>query len=175
VRQEKVDPAFLNPSGILMKQYVPKGSDEAGAGLVFLFHVYLVAGEAVEEGHDFASGCAIDYFVNPWQREIVLGIGLIKAGEVDAHAPLVAFLLYHDHVGEPCRISDWFDEVSFQQAVHLGFGGFGLFVRHFAQSLLSWAHQRVDAQTVSNDGAADSNQVEGGPSEDVLVSGEIGD
>jgi hypothetical protein len=28
---------------------------------------------------------------------------------------------------------------------------------------------------VLNDGAADSNQVEGGPSEDVLVSGEVGD
>jgi hypothetical protein len=26
-----------------------------------------------------------------------------------------------------------------------------------------------------NDGAADSDQVEGGPSEDVLVSGEVGD
>jgi hypothetical protein len=132
----------------------------------------VVAGEAVKEGHDFASGCAINYFVDPWQREIVLGTGLVEASEVDAHAPLVAFLLYHDHVGEPCRISDWFDEVGFQQAVHLGFGGFGLFVGHFAQSLLFWAHRRVDAQTVLNDGAADSDQVEGGPSEDVLVSGE---
>jgi hypothetical protein len=117
----------------------------------------VVAGEAVKEGHDFASCCAIDYFVDPWQREIVHGTGLIEAGEVDAHAPLAAFLLYHDHVGEPCRISDWFDEVGFQQAVHLGFGVFGLFVGHFAQSLLSWAHQRVDAQTVLNDGATDSD------------------
>jgi hypothetical protein len=25
VRREKVDPALFNPSGILMKQYVPKG------------------------------------------------------------------------------------------------------------------------------------------------------
>jgi hypothetical protein len=25
VRREKVDPAFSSPSGILMKQYVPKG------------------------------------------------------------------------------------------------------------------------------------------------------
>jgi hypothetical protein len=25
VRREKVDPAFLSPSGIRMKQYVPKG------------------------------------------------------------------------------------------------------------------------------------------------------
>jgi hypothetical protein len=30
-------------------------------------------------------------------------------------------------------------------------------------------HQRIDAQTVLNDGAADSDQVEGGPSEDVLI------
>jgi hypothetical protein len=66
---------YLTPVGDVMKQYVwhpdeavrAVGCDEAGAGLVFLFHVYLViAREAVEEGHDFASGCAIDYFVDPW-------------------------------------------------------------------------------------------------------------
>jgi hypothetical protein len=51
----------------------------------------VVAREAIEEGHDFASGCAIDYFVDPWQREIVLGAGLIEAGEVDAQAPLSLF------------------------------------------------------------------------------------
>jgi hypothetical protein len=105
----------------------------------------VIAREAVEKGHDFAFGCAIDNFVDPWQREIVLGTGLIEAGEVDAHAPLAAFLLYHDHIGEPCRVGDWFDEVGFQQAAHLGFGGFCLFVGHFAQSLLFWAHRRVHA------------------------------
>jgi hypothetical protein len=88
--------------------------------------------------------------------EIVLGTGLIEASEVDAQVPLAAFLLYHDYVGEPRRVGDWFDEVGFQQAVHFGFGGFCLFVGHFAQSLLFWAHRRVDAQTVLNDGAADS-------------------
>jgi hypothetical protein len=135
----------------------------------------VVAGETVEKGHDFATGCAIDYFVDPWQREIILGAGLIEDGEVDAHASFAAFLLYHDYVGEPRRVSDWFDEVSFQQAVHFGFCGFFLFVGHFLQSLLFWAHRRIDAQTVLNDGAADSDQVEGGPSEDVLISVEIGD
>jgi hypothetical protein len=59
--------------------------------------------------------------------------------------------------------------------VHFGFGGSCLFVGHFAQSLLFWAHRRVDAQTVLNDGATDSDQVEGEPSEDVLVSGETRD
>jgi hypothetical protein len=68
----------------------------------------VIAGEAVEKGHDFASGCAIDNFVDPRQREIVLGTGLIEAGEIDAHAPLAAFLLYHDHIGKPCRVGDWF-------------------------------------------------------------------
>ena len=116
----------------------------------------MVTGEAIEEGHDFASCCAIDYFVNPWQGEIVLGAGLIETGEVDTHAPLAAFLLHHDHVDEPCRISDWLDEVGFQHAVHLGFSGFSLLIGHFAQSLLSWAHRGVDAQAVLYDGAADS-------------------
>jgi hypothetical protein len=116
----------------------------------------VVAGETVEKGHDFATGCAIDNFVDPWQREVVLGAGLVEAGEVDAHAPLAAFLLYHDYVGEPRRVGDWFDEVGFQQAVHFGFGGFCLLVGHFTQSLLLWAHQKVDAQTVLDDGAADS-------------------
>jgi hypothetical protein len=59
--------------------------------------------------------------------------------------------------------------------VHLGFGGFGLLVGHFAQSLLYWAHRGVDAQAVLSDGAADSDQVVGGPSEDILVAGEAGD
>ena len=150
-----------------------EGCDEAGAGLIFLFHVYLVvAGEAVKKGHDLATGCAINYFVDPWQREIILGAGLVEAGEVYAHVPLAA---YHDYVGEPRRVGDWFDEVGLQQAVHFGFGSFCLLVGHFAQSLLFWAHRRVDAQTVLNDGAADSDQVEGGPSEYVLVSGETGD
>jgi hypothetical protein len=135
----------------------------------------VVTREAVEEGHDFASCCAIDYFVDLWQGEVVLGVGLVEIGEVDTHAPLAAFLLHHDHVGELCRVGDWLDEVGFQQAVHLGFGGFGLPVGHLAQSLLSWAHRRVDAQAVLYDGAADSNQVVGGPSKDVLILGEAGD
>jgi hypothetical protein len=42
--------------------------------------------------------------------EIVLGIGLVEVGEVDAYAPLATFLLYHDHVSEPSRVGDWFDE-----------------------------------------------------------------
>jgi hypothetical protein len=154
-----------------------EGCDKACAGLVFLFHVDLVVtGEAIEEGHDLASCCAIDYFVDPWQGKIVLGTCLIETGEVDTHhAPLAAFLLHHDHVGEPCRVSNWLDEVGFQQAVHLGFGGFSLLVGHFVQSLLSSAHRRVDAQAMLYDGAAHSNQIEGGPSEDVLVSGETRD
>jgi hypothetical protein len=135
----------------------------------------VVTGEAIEEGHDFASCRAIDYFVDPWQGEVVLGTSLIEAGEVYAHVSLAAFLLHHDHVGEPCRISNWLDEVGFQQAVHLGLDGFSLLVRHFVQPLLFWAHRRVDAQTVLYDGAADPDQNEGGPSEDVLVSGEARD
>jgi hypothetical protein len=59
--------------------------------------------------------------------------------------------------------------------VHLGLGGFSLLVGHFAQSLLFWAHRRVDAQAVLYDGAADPNQIEGGPSEDVLVLGDVRD
>jgi hypothetical protein len=43
------------------------------------------------------------------------------------------------------------------------------------QSLLFWAHRRVDAQAVLDDGAADPDQIDGGPSEDVLVSGETRD
>jgi hypothetical protein len=107
--------------------------------------------------------------------KLSLGHAFIEAGEVDAHVTLTAFLLYHDYVGEPRRVGDWFNEVGFQQAVHFSFGGFRLFIEHFAQALLFWAHRRVDAQTVLNDGATDSDQVEGGPGEDVLVSGETGD
>ena len=71
----------------------------------------MVAREAVEKRHDFASGCTIDYLVDSWQGEIILGAGLVEAGEIDAHPPLAAFLLHHDYVGEPRRVGDWFDEI----------------------------------------------------------------
>jgi hypothetical protein len=135
----------------------------------------VVAGETVEERHDFASGCTIDYPVDPGQREIVLGAGLIEACEIDAHPPLVAFLLYHDYVSEPHRVGDWFDEIGLKQGEYLGFGGFYFFIRHFAQPLLLRPHRRVDAQTVFDDSATDSDQVEGRPGEYVLISGKTGD
>jgi hypothetical protein len=49
--------------------------------------------------------------------KLSLGAGLVEAGEIDAHPPLVAFLLHHDYVGEPRRVGDWFDEIGLQQAV----------------------------------------------------------
>ena len=88
----------------------------------------MVTGEAIEEGHDFTAYRAIDYFVDPWQGEVILGTSLIEGCKVYAHAPLAALHLHHDHVGEPCRISDWLDEFGFQQAVHLSLGGFSLLV-----------------------------------------------
>jgi hypothetical protein len=53
----------------------------------------MVAGKAIEELHDLAPGRTIDDFVDPRQREVVLGAGLVKTGEVDAHPPLAALLL----------------------------------------------------------------------------------
>ena len=41
--------------------------------------------------------------------------------------------------------------------------------------LLFWAHRRVDAQAVLYDGAVDPDQIKGGPSEGILVSGEARD
>jgi hypothetical protein len=113
--------------------------------------------------------------VDPWHREILLGAGLVEAGEIDAHPPLAALLLHHDYVGQPRRVGDWLDEIGLQQAVYFGFGGFCFFIRHFAQPLLLWAHRRVDAQTVLDDGATDSYQVKGKLGEDVLISRETGD
>jgi hypothetical protein len=48
-------------------------------------------------------------------------------------------------------------------------------IGYFAQPLLLWAHRRVDAQTMLDDGVTDSDQVKGRPGEDVLISGETGD
>jgi hypothetical protein len=135
----------------------------------------VVAIEAVEERHDFASGLTIDYLVDPWQREIILGACLVEAGEIDAHPPLAALLLHHDYVSKPHRVGDWLDEIGLQQAVYFVFGGFCFFIGHFVQPLLLWVHRRVDAQTVLNDGATDSDQVKGRPGEDVLISGETRD
>jgi hypothetical protein len=66
----------------------------------------MVAGEAIKERHDFAPGRTIDDFVDPRQREVVLGAGLVENGEVNAHPPFAAFLLHHHYIGEPCGIGD---------------------------------------------------------------------
>jgi hypothetical protein len=87
--------------------------------------------------------------------EVVLGARLVEAREVDALAPFVALLLLLYDVGEPCRVSDWFDESSFQQVMHFGLGCLRFFVGHFLQPLLFWAHRGVVAQTMFDDGAAD--------------------
>jgi hypothetical protein len=105
----------------------------------------VVAREAIKEGHDFVACCTVDNFVNSWQREIVLGAGLIEVCEVDAHTPFAALFLHHDHVGEPCWINDWLDESGFQQAMHFGLGCLRFLVGHFLQPLLLWVHQGVDA------------------------------
>jgi hypothetical protein len=84
--------------------------------------------------------CAIDDFVDSGQREIVLGAGLVKTGEVYAHPPLAALLLHHHHIGEPCGVGDWLDELGFEQAMYLGLGGFCLLVRHLAQLLFLRSH-----------------------------------
>jgi hypothetical protein len=101
--------------------------------------------------------------------------GLVETGEINAHPPLATLLLHHDYVSEPRRLGNWFDEIGLKQAVYLGFGGFYFFIRHFAQSLLLRPHRRVDAQAVFDDSVTDSDQVEGGPGEDVLISGKTGD
>jgi hypothetical protein len=107
-------------------------------------------------------------------RENCPWASLIEACEIDAHAPLATLLLHHDHVGEPGWIRDWLDEFGFQQAMHLGLGCHSFLIGHFSQSLLFRAHRGVDAQAVLDDGAADPDQIECGPGEDILVSGETG-
>jgi hypothetical protein len=96
---------------------------------------------------------------------------LVKSMHI-RHLPL---FLYHDYVCEPRMVGNWFDEIGLKQAVYFSFGSFCFFIRHFAQSLLLRAHRRVDAQTMLDEGATDPDQVEAGPGEDVLISGETGD
>jgi hypothetical protein len=57
--------------------------------------------------------------------------------------------------------------------MYLDLGGFFLLIRHLAQPLFLWPHRRVDSQAVLDDGATDSDQVEGGPDEDVFIFGQI--
>jgi hypothetical protein len=100
----------------------------------------VIAREAVKERHNFTSGHTIDDLVDPRQREIILGAGLVETGEINAHPPLATLFLNHDYVGELRRVGNWFNEIVLKQAVYLGFGGFGFFIRHFAQSLLLRPH-----------------------------------
>ena len=110
----------------------------------------IITGEAIEEGHDLASGRAIDYFVDPRQREIVLWAGFIETGEVDAHSPLPALFLHPHDIGEPCGVSHGLDEFGFQEAVHFCLGGLHLLVGHLVKPLLFRSYRRVDSQTVLN-------------------------
>ena len=56
---------------------------------------FVVAGVGVEEGEEIAAGCGIDHLVDSWQRERVLGAGLVEVSIIDAHSPFV--LLFHHH------------------------------------------------------------------------------
>jgi hypothetical protein len=56
--------------------------------------------------------------------------------------------------------------------MYFGLGGFCLLIRHLAQPLFLQPHQRVDSQAVLDDGATDSDQVEGEPGEDVFIFGQ---
>jgi hypothetical protein len=122
--------------------------------------------------HDFAPGRAIDYFVDPRQREVVLWAGLVETGEIYAHPPFAALFLHHHNVGEPCGVGYWLDKFGLQEAMYLGLGGFCLLIRHFAEPLFFRSHRRVDSQDVLDDGATDPDQVEGRPGEDVFVLGQ---
>jgi hypothetical protein len=129
----------------------------------------MVAGEAIEERHDFAPDRTIDDFVDPKQREVVLGAGLVKTGEIDTHSPFAALLLHHHYVGEPCRVGNWLDKFGLKQAMYLSLGGLCLLIRHLAQPLFLRPYRRVNSHAVLDDGATDSDQVEGGLGEDVFI------
>jgi hypothetical protein len=59
--------------------------------------------------------------------------------------------------------------------MYLGLGGFCLLVRHLTQPLFLRPHRRVDSYAVLDDGATDSDQVEGGPGEDIFILGQTAD
>jgi hypothetical protein len=56
--------------------------------------------------------------------------------------------------------------------MYLGLGGLCLLVGHLAQPLFLRPYRRVNSQVVLDDGATDSDQVEGGPGEDVFILGQ---
>jgi hypothetical protein len=56
--------------------------------------------------------------------------------------------------------------------MYLSLGDLCLLIRHLAQPLFLRPYQRVNSQAVLDDGATDSDQVEGGPGEDVFILGQ---
>jgi hypothetical protein len=67
----------------------------------------VVAGVAVEEAEQVAAHCGVDYLINSWQPEGVLGAVFVEVSVVDAHPPLVRVLLAdEDGVGGPHGMED---------------------------------------------------------------------
>jgi hypothetical protein len=102
----------LQPEGHGRIAVRAKRGDEHGLLLVFFLDRDLVVpGVAVEEAEQVASRRGVDDLINPRQPEGVLGAVLVEVGVVDAHPPLVRFLLAdEDGVGEPLRMEDFSDE-----------------------------------------------------------------
>jgi hypothetical protein len=73
----------------------------------------VVPGVAVKEAEQVAARHGVSDLVYPRQPEGVLGAVLVEVGVVNAHPPLVQFLLAdEDGFGEPLRMEDFSDEAS---------------------------------------------------------------
>ena len=74
----------------------------------------MVRGEVVQKTQELAPICRIDDEVDPWQREQILGVGLVQVCEVDAESPLEGQgLRYHLGIGHPSRVRDCPDDSCF--------------------------------------------------------------
>jgi hypothetical protein len=126
--------------------------DERGCELIELFHHDLViARVGIQKREDFASQCEINYLVNAWQRERILGTFHIKASIVNTHSPFPILLFYKDGISKPVGVIHFLDETSCQELGDLLTYGPTPLIIEIAQVLVHGLGTHPDAELMLGD------------------------
>jgi hypothetical protein len=68
--------------------------DEAGFFLILFRHLALmIAGEAIQEGHDGGAGRCIDNLIHSWEWIVILGCSFVEVCKINTHPPFSILLL----------------------------------------------------------------------------------
>jgi hypothetical protein len=140
-----VEPTFLRPSGIHIKQYVLKGVIKVIFALSSSFMYIWWYPEKQSRSNMTWQLLLNQQYCRLWGGKVVFGAYFIEASEIYAHSPLTIFILDHDYVGKPCGVVNWLNKLGFKQSMDFDLGCFSFLIRHFMEFLLFWPDRRVYA------------------------------